>query len=164
MMVALSIVVGRLLVIPLSQDLRISFAYLPIAMAGMLYGPVAAVICGLLADVIGANLFPAGAYFFGFTLSAMLAGLTWGMAFYRVKIRLWHCVLAVLLVNFGIHVCLNSYWIMIMYGKAWSVRAAAALLKNTIQSFADVTLLMLLSLLPARLPKSLRVGIPYPGR
>jgi len=164
MMVALSIVLGRMLVIPLSQDLRVSFAYLPIAMSGMLFGPMAAVMCAVLADIIGANLFPSGPFFIGFTLSAALAGLVWGMAFYRLNIRFWHCLVAVMVVNFGVHVCLNSYWVMLLYGRAWTLRAAAALLKNTVQSFADVMLLMLMSLLPARFPKSLRAGIPYPER
>ncbi|HBK85843.1 MAG TPA: folate transporter, partial [Firmicutes bacterium] len=73
LLVALSIVASRFLSIN-TPIIRIGFGWLPILLAGLLYGPGWGFIVGAIADFIGANLFPFGPYFPGFTLSAGLSG------------------------------------------------------------------------------------------
>lgn len=54
--VAISIVCGKFLAIPVGEILRFSFENLPIIMAGMLFGPVGGVVVGVMADLIGCVL------------------------------------------------------------------------------------------------------------
>lgn len=53
LLVALSIVCGKFLQIPVGEMLRFSFENLPILLAGMVFGPIAGGIVGIAADLIG---------------------------------------------------------------------------------------------------------------
>jgi len=54
--VALSIVCGKYLQIPVGDILRFSFENLPIILSGFVFGPLAGVIVGVLADLLGCVL------------------------------------------------------------------------------------------------------------
>ena len=62
---ALEIVLSRFLSIS-AWNLKIGFSSVPVALAGMLFGPLAGGIVGALGDLLGAVLFPIGPYFPGF--------------------------------------------------------------------------------------------------
>ena len=53
LLVALSIVCGKFLQIPVGDMLRFSFENLPILLAGILFGPLAGALVGVVADLIG---------------------------------------------------------------------------------------------------------------
>ena len=53
LLAAMSIVLGKLLAINLGEVLRLSFENLPIIFAGAAFGPVAGVLVGVLADILG---------------------------------------------------------------------------------------------------------------
>ena len=69
MLAALQIVLSRFLSIN-TQITKIGFAFVPIAICAMLFGPLPTVIVAVVADVLGASLFPSGPFFPGFTLTA----------------------------------------------------------------------------------------------
>ncbi len=70
--------------IQLTPQLRIGFGFLTSAMVGMLFGPVVAMTAGAATDLLGWLVNNGGgAYFPGFTLTAVLAGLIWGVALYK---------------------------------------------------------------------------------
>ena len=73
-LVALEVVLSRFLSINLWSN-KIGFAFVPIAVTAMLYGPVTTGVTAAVADLIGALLFPSGAFFPGFTLTAFLNGM-----------------------------------------------------------------------------------------
>lgn len=50
---AVSIVCGKYLKIPVGDVMRFSFENLPILLAGMVFGPVAGAVTGILADLVG---------------------------------------------------------------------------------------------------------------
>ena len=112
LLVAMQVVLGNLLQIPLLSK-QFHFGFLPIAVAGAVFGPVAAMLVGGLGDFLGAHLFPAGAYFVGFTLSNILAGLLYGLILYRHKLCFWRCASAVLAVSLC-YLFLNSYWLNVV--------------------------------------------------
>ena len=56
LLVAISIVCGKYLAISGGEFLRFSFENLPIMMAGMLFGPAAGVLVGVVADLVGCVL------------------------------------------------------------------------------------------------------------
>ena len=54
---------------------KFSFAFVPLAVCGALFGPVWGGVMGALADLLGAILFPIGPYFPGYTLNNALHGV-----------------------------------------------------------------------------------------
>lgn len=116
-LIAIEVVLTRFVSIQ-AWNLRIGFGFLPIAIAGMMFGPVRAGMMAALADFIGAILFPSGIYFPGFTLTALLTGILYGAFLYK-KISTWRILFAV-----GIHQCIlglfvNTFWISILYGSPY---------------------------------------------
>ena len=89
---------------------RISFGFIPIAAAGMLFGPIPAGIVGALIDVLGAFLFPTGAFFPGYTLTAFVTGLCWGIPFLHGKRSVPRLLLAVASNLVLCTLLLNTYW------------------------------------------------------
>ena len=156
MLIALNIILARGLSLSLTEYMRISFGFLPTAVAGFLLGPVPAMIVGGVADVLGYLLKPTGPYHFGFTLTAILAGLTYGLLFYRRDVKLWHILLAKLLIDLCLNIGLNTLWVHQLYGKAILVLLPSRAYKNLFQYPVDVALLFATVTLLKRLPQSLK--------
>lgn len=114
MLVAIQVILSRFLSINL-WNLKIGFAFVPIAMAGMLLGPVGAGLTGAVADLIGATLFPSGTFFPGFTLTAFITAFGYGF-FLQKKQNMPNILSAVLFSEIVGTILLNTLWISIMYG------------------------------------------------
>ena len=130
-MTALSIVLSKLVSINISF-LRIGFGFLPIAVLGILYGPVIAAIGYGLADLIGAWLLPTGAFFPGFTVSAVLTGLIYGWILYRKEVSFPRALAASALVCLAINLLLNTYWLTFIIGKGFTVLLASRAVKELV--------------------------------
>lgn len=66
--------------------MRIGVGFLTNASIGMLYGPVVCMMMGFCTDILGFLINPGtggGGYFPGYTLTAMVAGVIWGLFLYR---------------------------------------------------------------------------------
>ena len=102
----------------LTPQLRISFGFLTSAMAGMLFGPAVAMTAGAASDFLGWVVNNGGgAYFPGFTLTAILAGMIWGLALYRKPLRWYRVLAAKLSINILLNIFLNSFWLYLYYGQ-----------------------------------------------
>ncbi len=118
--IAITVVLNRFLSINI-WNMSIGFSFVSVMLCGMLLGPIWGGVCGGLADLIGAVLFPFGTYFFGFTATAFLKGTVFGMvgrlAEKQRKKGIFIAV-AVLILAFSEGVfsfLLNSLWISILY-------------------------------------------------
>lgn len=98
---------------------KIGFAFVPVVICAMLYGPVYSAILGGLADFLGAILFPIGAYFPGFTFTAALIGFVFGLFLYK-KSNLILIIFSVILTQLILSLLLNSYWISFVYGSPYN--------------------------------------------
>ena len=129
--------------IPVSQLLEVGFDFLAVAAIGYLCGPWVAGLSGIVTDLLGYVLRPNGPYFPGWTLSAILVGVLYGLWLYRRPIKLWRVVLCklnmVLLFNF----LLTPLWLHITYGQSFVVLSSLRLVKNVIKFPLDILLLML---------------------
>ena len=114
MLVAIQVILSRFLSINL-WNLKIGFAFVPIAIAGILLGPMGAGLTGAVADVIGATLFPSGTFFPGFTLTAFVTAFGYGF-FLHKKQGMANILGAVLFSEIVGTILLNTLWISIMYG------------------------------------------------
>lgn len=116
-LIAAEVVLSRFLSISL-WNMKIGFAFVPLVIGAMMLGPLKAGIIALVADFLGAMLFPIGTYFPGFTLSAFLRGLTFGIFLYKDQ-DLKKISLAVLINQIFFSLLLNTLWISILYGSPY---------------------------------------------
>lgn len=115
--IAMEIVLTRFLSIQ-TPILRIGFSFLPLALSSMMFGPIFGGIAAAVADVIGMMVFPTGgAYFPGFTLSAFLTGVIYGVFLYKKPKTFFQISLAVIVVSLLVNLCLDTTWLLILTGK-----------------------------------------------
>ena len=158
MLTAVQIVLSRFLSINL-WNLKIGFAFVPIALAGMLLGPVSAGLTGVVADLIGATLFPSGAFFPGFTLTSAVVGVLYALPLYK-KQPCWIRAAAAAVLGMIPNLFLNSLWLSMLYtSKAywgWVVaRASSYLIEIPVQ--VVLIYLCLEGLSRMKLPASVRL-------
>ena len=150
LLLATTIVLSRFLSIK-TPIVVISFSFIPIMLSGMLLGPWwAMIICGL-SDLIGALLFPFGAYFVGYTITSALAGLTYGLFLQRKnnktnKKLILNLIISSLIVLILCNGVLNSIWIYITAKKAIMAILPTRLLKQIIMLPIHVIVLYFLNL------------------
>ncbi len=118
LLIALDVILTRFLSIQ-TQFLRIGFGFLPIAVAGIAYGPVWGFICGAVGDILGMLIYPSGAYFPGFTLTAALTGVVFGVLLYNNKTSLVRIIMASAIVCIFLNLILDTLWLHIMYGNGF---------------------------------------------
>ena len=111
-LLALDVVLTRLLAVN-TPVMKIGLGFAAVALCAVLYGPWWAALVAALGDLVGALLFPTGAFFPGFTLTAACTGLIFGLCLYRRdKSLLWPILAAVLnvvLVSYLANTAMISY-------------------------------------------------------
>ena len=144
LMIALQIIFTRFLSIEYGQILRISFAFLPMAIVGIVYGPVYGGISATVANLLGAVLrgitpFP------GFVLSAFLSGAIYGLLLYKKPKRLWRVCCAVALICGFVNIGLNTYWVYMLTGNAFLALLPIRSVQNGIMSVVMTSLIWLVA-------------------
>ena len=129
----------------LTPQLRITFTFIPIAVAGWLFGPVPAMLVGAVGDIIGALLFPQGPYFPGFTISTMLSGLIFGLFLYNKEnsTLIIRISLSKFLVSILANVLLNSLWFSIITNNGYVFHLIRHFIKNIAVFPIEVILLLI---------------------
>lgn len=102
--------------IAISNIMEISFSFLAVATAGMMYGPIVGGIVGGVGDIIEFIIRPTGPFFPGFTLNKILMGVIYGLFLYKKEITWKRIALAVLVENFLSTIVLTPIWLNILYG------------------------------------------------
>ncbi len=113
---------------------RISFGFIPIAFSGIMFGPVLAGVTAALSDTIGIMLFPSstGPYFPGFTVSAFLCGVIYGLLLHKKQITFFRVLFTVLLIRLFVDVGLNTVWLTIMLKTSWKALIGIRLIVSAI--------------------------------
>ena len=176
MMAALSIVLSYTTSFYITPTIKVGFSGLPNRLVDFLFGPVVGCIFGGMMDVIKFFIKPDGAFFFGYTLSAMAGGLIYGTFFYKIPVKQvehkesGHKVSAIIrknlrtillifiaevLVKLFVNCGLNTLWSSMMSGKAYLAILPARLLKNLIQIPTDTVLHFILIFMFQRLRRYL---------
>ena len=113
MLTAMEIVLNRFLSIN-TPYLKIGFSFVPVVVAAILYGPLASACVAALGDFLGAILFPIGAYFPGFTATALLTGLVFGLFLHKAQTPL-RIALSVGINQLILSLFLNTYWLYLLW-------------------------------------------------
>lgn len=131
LLIAINVILTRFLAIQ-TPIVRIGFTFLPIVISAILYGPWMAGVGAAIADVIGMMVFPTGAYFPGFTLTAFLTGLVFGFAFYKKEIGWGRIIIANLIVCLALNLGLDTVWLLIITGKGFAALLVPRIIKCAI--------------------------------
>ncbi|MCC8192090.1 MAG: folate family ECF transporter S component [Ruminococcus sp.] len=140
---------------------KLNFAFLAIAVIGMLFGPTVSFIAGGLCDVVGFIVHPDGGFLPIYILIAMLQGLIYGVCLYRkspwmmkraekkgANIAIYICaviarLLDVAIINLLLNTKANMHYGFIPETAFWEA-VAARLIKNVVELAADIPLLFIL--------------------
>lgn len=142
LLIALEIILSRLLSLS-AWNTKIGFSFVPVVIAAILLGPVYAGIVGALADFVGALLFPIGAYFPGFTLTAFLTGMVYGLFLYKRQ-SLPRILGAVAVNQFILSLLLNTLWISVLYGSPFGPLLVTRLVQSAILTVVQIVVIELI--------------------
>lgn len=111
-LMALELIINRFMVA--TQFIQISFGFVIVAIASYLYGPVWSSMIAAITDILG-TLISGSVYFPGFTLSAILGAVIYGLFFFNHKVTGQRIFLAQLIITLFVDVILNTLWLTMMY-------------------------------------------------
>lgn len=154
LLLAIQMVLSSYGVIEVTDSLKISLAHLALAPTAILFGPAAAGLQGTLSDILGFILKPTGPYFPGFTLTACLLGVIYGMALYKTRRTVRHIIAARAAVCLLLNITLNTVFLTMLYGPSRLALLPARVIKNLIQLPIDCLLLSAMCRAVDRLPKT----------
>lgn len=138
---------------------KLNFAFLAIAVIGMLFGPTVGFMAGLVCDVVGFIAHPTGTFLPVYTLVAGLQGLIYGLCLYykndehRILIdgtditlfvrAVIARLLDVLVINLFMNTFLNLHYGFI-HADSLTAALTARIAKNLIELGADILLLFVI--------------------
>lgn len=137
-LLSLLIVLSRFLSVK-TPIMKISFGFIPTMLCAIWLGPKWTTLLNVLADIIGATLFPIGPYFVGYTISTGIAGFIYGKLLYKNeeeqyegKSLLIRTIISVIIVAIIVNMGLNTLWTSMTTGKAFIVLFVTRILKQII--------------------------------
>ncbi len=143
LLITMEIILTRLCSIFMPTTLRIGIGFLPIAIAGILYGPFWGGIAYAAGDLIGMLLFPAGPYFPGFTLTAFLTGAVFGLVLHNKEITWQRTIVASSIIVIFLNLLLDTYWLYLLFDQAVIGMLPLRILKCVITLGMQTTLIPL---------------------
>lgn len=140
-LVAMEIILARFSIH--TWNIKIGFSFIPVVVAAIFYGPVTAGLVGAIGDIIGFILFPVGAYFPGFTLTAFLTGAIFG-CFLKKNLSVMNVVLSVLSVQIIVSQFINTYWISFLYGSPYWALFATRIYQTAAMIVVEIVCILLI--------------------
>ena len=141
MLLAMSVVISFTASVRVTETIKIGLGYVITALLGMLYGPFTAALAAGAGDLIKYLLKPDGAYFFGFTLTAMLGGVVYGVFFYREKCTIPRAIASKATVSLLLNCLLNTVWVSWLYGMPFLGALGPRVIKNLMALPFEIVLL-----------------------
>ena len=147
------------------QFAKLNFAFVAIAVIGMLFGPTVSLFAGFACDIVGFMVHPTGGFLPAYTLVAGLQGLIYGICLYHKNDK--HSILIgnnvtnkqrditlfvriviarlidVIIINLFINTALNLHYGFIPKA-AYSSAIVARIAKNVIELVIDIPLLFII--------------------
>lgn len=147
-LLALQIILSRFLSIK-TPIIKISLSFVPTMLCATWLGFKWTVLLNTLGDLIGATLFPTGAYFIGYTISTAVAGFIYGILLFKKeensftdKQYIIRVILSVILVAVIVNMGLNTLWTSITTGKAFTVLFVARFVKQIISIPVNIIIIV----------------------
>ena len=123
MLAAIAVILG-MFSIELGQFIRIGFSSIPNGIVAYLFGPVVGGIFAGTLDVL--------TFFLPLTLVTILAGLLYGIMYYKKPITIGRVLVTKFIVMLICNVILNTLCLSVLYGKGFFVLVGPRIIKNLI--------------------------------
>lgn len=139
LLLASTIVLSRFIAIR-TPIITINFSFLPIMLAGMLMGWQGGAFVAVVADLIGALLFPSGSFFIGYTITALLKGVSAGLLLHNkngVQVNkkfIINTLICVIVWSAVFNGALNTFWIFITSGGAANLIVPVRIVKQLVMA------------------------------
>ena len=128
MIITLDVIFTRLLAIN-TPLVKIGFGFAAVALAAMMFGPIWAMFTAALGDFVGSMIFPVGPFFPGFTLTAALTGLIFGLCLYNKRGSKLRPIIAAALNCLLVTLIANTALIAYISGNDYSVLFTARIVQ-----------------------------------
>lgn len=162
LLAAISIILGRFFAFMVGGTIRIAFDHAPIYLAGLLLGPWAGAMTGVVSDLVGILIAPVGGFFPGFTISYALIGFIPGYLFKNNDLKNFNVsslIAALLLTDVIVSVFLNTFWLSIMFGDAfWAILPARLIARAIIMPVQIFFIYTILNYVPIISGEKLKSG------
>ncbi len=126
---AIAIIMEKFQIPVIPGVLEVAFSFIVISLCSFLTGPILAIPCGIIVDIVGA-LINGYSFFFGYTLSAVLGALIYALFLYRAPLSFGRIAMARLTVNLFVNVIVGSIWRTMMFGLPYVYYLLIAGVKN----------------------------------
>lgn len=126
--------------IDIGQYIRIGVSDMPGVAVSLLFGPATGGIFWGALDIIKYLVAPNGPFFPGFTISAVVNGLLFGLILYRKPLTWQRMFAAQIVSKVVISLLMNTYWLSILYGNAFIAMLPARFISNAIMLPIDTVL------------------------
>lgn len=150
MLIALDLALKLATNIVITDDLKISFAFVAMASIGMLYGPTVGFAAGMITDILGFMIKPTGAFDIRFTLIEAIGGLLYGLFLYNAQNDRWFIPRIIAAKTTVVVICnfwLTTWALSSLMGRGFLALFPARAVKSIIQLPLDIVILAVL--LPA---------------
>ena len=137
---ALSVVLSFVGSIRINPYMKIGVSEIPNLMIDYLMGPVVGGVFGAVMDFLKFLIHPDGSFFPGFSLSAAVAAVIFGIFLYK-KITFWRLLVSEILVKLIVNIGMNTLWLDMLYGKGFLAILPHRIVSNLIQLPIDVIVL-----------------------
>lgn len=117
---AISMVLGSMTIM-IGEIIKIGFTFLPNEFVYYLFGPFFGAVYGAAMDILNYIANPKGAFFPGFTFSAILTGIIYGLIMYKRPLSLKRIMIANVIRTVFVDMLLNTYWLTMLTGNAFMV-------------------------------------------
>ena len=138
---ALSVVLSFVGSIRINPYMKIGVSEIPNLMIDYLMGPVVGGVFGAVMDFLKFLIHPDGSFFPGFSLSAAVAAVIFGIFIYKKKITFWRLLISEILVKLIVNIGMNTLWLDMLYGKGFLAILPHRIVSNLIQLPIDVIVL-----------------------
>ena len=143
------------------NTVKISGAFIPISVAGAMFGPIPAGLIGALGDILSFMLNPtSGGYFPGFTISGLLTGIIYGYALYKNDVTLPRVITGWVVNMLLVETFLNAYWLLVLnnYSAPYTFYLSARFISVGIKCIPEILLILAVGKIGERINKSIKVG------
>lgn len=155
MLLALRIVLGYFgnLTLAFAPSMKFGFAFIPLMLVCIIYGPVAGACVGGLGDIISYILSPQGAYFPGFTISGILTGILFGLFLYKNNCTIVRLLISYVINAVFIHIFLGTLWLNIAFGLPFLITLGTRALQALILAVPEILITLTLAKAVTRIPQ-----------
>ena len=113
-LIALQVVIAQFLTIH-TEILKISLSFIPMVIAGRMFGFIGAGLIAGIGDVLQAFLFPVGAWFPPITITTVLIGMVFGL-FFKNGTSFVRVLIAVLITELVFSMFITPIWLTMLQG------------------------------------------------